>query len=158
MNLNRRTALIGMAGLGAAALGQLPTKAIADDTQQLYEAAKKEGHLTWYSGYLNQPIVDCIGQAFTAKYPGSALTRPRPPPRSPSSGSCRTSTAARCSPTSSPRTDASHMTYLIGKDKLVKYTPPNAAGLVPALRDFNGGGYYHPSWVGLVAIMYNTRA
>ncbi|MEO9190791.1 MAG: extracellular solute-binding protein [Acetobacteraceae bacterium] len=35
--------------------------------------------------------------------------------------------------------------------------PPNAAGLVPALRDFNGGGYYHVSWVGLVALMYNSK-
>src|ERR1700710_3030205 len=38
--------------------------------QQLYDAAKAEGELTWYSGILDQPICDQVGQAFTKKYPG----------------------------------------------------------------------------------------
>ncbi len=38
--------------------------------QQIYEAAKKEGQLTWYSGFLDQQICVRIGQAFTEKWPG----------------------------------------------------------------------------------------
>src|SRR5581483_4755959 len=67
MKITRRSVTAGMAALGAA--GCLGT-ARAEDTSQLYEAAKKEGQLTWYSGILNQPICDTVGQAFSKKYPG----------------------------------------------------------------------------------------
>lgn len=156
MKLDRRTALIGMAGLGATALAQFPTIASADDdTQQLYEAAKKEGQVTWYSGYLNQPICDAFGAAFTKKYPGIRYNSIKTTSEVAFQRVMQDINGGSVQADVFSTTDASHMSYLISKDRLVKYTPPNAAGLVPALRDFNGGGYYRPGWVGLVAIMYN---
>jgi iron(III) transport system substrate-binding protein len=145
-----------MLALGAGALAA-PAALAADEEKALYEAAKKEGAVTWYIGHFNQPIVNSIAEAFAKKYPGLELH-----------GTKTTSQVAfqrlmqdlnagavQCDVFSS--TDAAHMTRLIKLDKLVKYTPPNAAGMAPAVRDFNGGGYYRPGYIGLVAIMYNSK-
>ena len=37
---------------------------------ELYEAAKREGELTWYSGQLNAETGEAVGRAFTQRYPG----------------------------------------------------------------------------------------
>ncbi len=39
---------------------------------------------------------------------------------------------------------------------LVQYVPENEKGMSKALRDFDPNGYYHVSWVGIVALVYNT--
>jgi iron(III) transport system substrate-binding protein len=41
-----------------------------EDEKALYEAAKKEGKLTYYTVFFNQDVVNEIGAAFTKKYPG----------------------------------------------------------------------------------------
>ncbi|MBV8838651.1 MAG: Tat pathway signal protein, partial [Alphaproteobacteria bacterium] len=38
--------------------------------RELYEAAKKEGQLTWYTAHYDQQLSTEIGNAFTARYPG----------------------------------------------------------------------------------------
>ena len=68
MMVTRRAATFAMMAMSASTLAVPP--AWAEDEQQLYAAAKKEGQVTWYSGFLDQPICDAIGQAFTQKYPG----------------------------------------------------------------------------------------
>jgi iron(III) transport system substrate-binding protein len=42
----------------------------ANDEAALYEAAKKEGQLVYYTVFFTQEIVDEIGAAFSKKYPG----------------------------------------------------------------------------------------
>jgi len=154
--LTRRTALLSAAALTGSALAV--STAYADDTEaQLYEAAKKEGHVTWYSGYMNQPMCEAIAQAFTQKYPGIRVDATKTTSEVAFQRVMQDINASTVQSDLFSSTDSSHMAYLIGKDKLVKYTPPNASALVPALRDFNGGGYYFPGWVGLVALMYNTK-
>ena len=154
MSLTRRAAMIA---LGATSLG-LPAAAMAaDDEQQLYAAAKKEGRLTWYSGVLNQPIVESIGKAFTTKYPGISFNGTKTTSQVAFQRVMQDINGGAVQSDIFTTTDASHMTYLISKDKLVKYTPPGDSAMVPALREFNGGGFYHVTWVGLVAIMYNKK-
>ncbi|HEX5326342.1 MAG TPA: extracellular solute-binding protein [Acetobacteraceae bacterium] len=157
MRLTRRTLTFGIAGLGAAGLVAPRASAQTGPEQELYAAAKKEGQLTWYSGFLNQPICDSIGAAFTQKYPGVRVNATKTTSEVAFQRVMQDINGGAVQSDVFGTTDASHMSYLISKDKLVKYTPPDAAGLVPALRDFNGGGYYRPGWVALVAIMYNTR-
>lgn len=153
MQLTRRAAIIS-----AAALTAIAPRARADDSEsQLYDAAKKEGHVTWYSGYLNQPICDDVAHTFSQKYPGIRVDATKTTSEVAFQRVMQDMNAGAIQADVFSSTDSSHMAYLIDHDKLVKYTPPNAAGLVPSLRDFNGGGYYFPGWVGLVALMYNTK-
>ncbi|MEJ1976508.1 MAG: hypothetical protein WDN49_10765 [Acetobacteraceae bacterium] len=62
-------AILALRG-AALAQGVSPAGARSAQETQLYEAAKKEGQLTWYSGILDQPLCDAVGTAFTQKYPG----------------------------------------------------------------------------------------
>jgi iron(III) transport system substrate-binding protein len=150
--LTRRTALLSTAALAGSAIAS--SGASADE---LYDAAKKEGHVTWYSGYMNQPMCDAVAQAFTEKYPGIRVDATKTTSEVAFQRVMQDINANAVQGDLFSSTDSSHMAYLIAHNRLVKYTPPNAAGLVPALRDFNGGGYYFPGWVGLVALMYNSK-
>src|SRR4051794_34376546 len=68
--VSRRTVLLAAAG---GAVGAFPGPARARSRSGLeihFEAAKKEGQLTWSSGFLNQEICVRIGNAFSQKWPG----------------------------------------------------------------------------------------
>ncbi len=156
MQITRRAVTTGMMALGAGAIAA-PAASAADDQAKLYEAAKKEAKVTWYSGYLDQPMVDAVGRAFTAKYPGISMAGTKTTSQVAFQRLMQDLNAGSVQADVFSSTDAAHMSDLIAKDKLVKYTPPNAAGLVPSIRDFNGGGYYRPGWVGLVTLLYNSK-
>jgi iron(III) transport system substrate-binding protein len=53
-------ALSGVAGAAAQ----------SDQEKQLYEAAKAEARLTWYTAQFDQALATKVGSAFTQKYPG----------------------------------------------------------------------------------------
>ena len=155
--LSRRTAMLGAAGLAGAGAWASTAQA-ADDaaTAGLYEAAKKEGQLSWYSGVLDQPLCEAVGRAFTTKYPGISVS------------AIKTTSqvafqrvvedlrggAPQCDVFTS--TDVGHMSYLIGKNLLVKYTAAAASGMVQSLRDFAKDGYFQVTWVGQIVLLYNT--
>ena len=156
MTLSRRTVLLSAGA--AAAIGSARAQPAADSPaiQALYQAAKKEGQVGWYSGVLDQPMCDAAGRAFTARYPGIAVNAIK-----------TTSQVAfqrvvedlrgggpQCDVFTT--TDVGHMSYLISKQLLVKYTAEAAAGMAKSLRDFAKDGYFQVSWVGQVALIYNS--
>jgi iron(III) transport system substrate-binding protein len=158
MPISRRTILL-TAGAGLALRPQRGQAQGAEDSAQLkdiYRAAKDEGQVSWYSGILDQPLCDKVGQAFTKRYPGITV------------GSVKTTSQVAFQRLvedlrgGSPQcdifttTDVGHMTYLISKQLLTKYSPEAAAGMVKSLRDFAQAGYYQVSWVGQVALLYNS--
>jgi iron(III) transport system substrate-binding protein len=156
MRIPRRTILLG-AGLLAAGVARAQT-APGDSAalQQLHAAAKKEGQLTWYSGILDQPICDRIGQAFTTRYPGIHVNAIKTTSQVAFQRLLQDLKAGVPQSDVLTTTDASHMSYLSGKGLLVQYRPENEAGMVKALQRFDPDGYYVVSWVGLVAIVYNS--
>ena len=156
MRLSRRTALLGAGAAAAVGPARAQPKADSPAVQALYEAAKKEGQVGWYSGVLDQPMCDAAGRAFTAKYPGIAVNAIK-----------TTSQVAfqrvvedlrgggpQCDVFTT--TDVGHMSYLISKQLAVKYTAEAAAGMSKALRDFAKEGYFQVSWVGQVVLLYNS--
>src|SRR5690606_24871960 len=69
MALDRRQFVAAAAG--AALLGSWAgAHAQQPSIETLYEAAKKEGELTWYIVYLPSEDAENVGRAFTARYPG----------------------------------------------------------------------------------------
>lgn len=157
--LRRRTLTAGMLGLGAATVCQRPVFAQpAADEQALYEAAKKEGRITWYSGLLNQPIVEEIGKAFEAKYPGIRADCTKTTSEVGFQRVMQDINGGKVQGDVFTSTDASHMSYLAGKGKLVQFTPPNGKYLVESARNqFKSDGYYHVTHVLMVALVYNTK-
>lgn len=71
--ITRRGLLQAGAALGTVgAMGRFPALAqeMTPHEKQLYEAAKKEGEVTWYSGQLSAEPGEAVGKAFGERYPG----------------------------------------------------------------------------------------
>jgi len=155
MRISRRT-LMQAAGAALALPATAASAQGSDQAKQLYEAAKKEGQVTWSSGILDEPLCVRVGQAFTQKYPGIAVNATKTTSQVAFQRLLQDLKGGAVQSDVFTTTDASHMAYLGGKDLLVPFAPESAAGLVPALRNFDPDGRYYVSWVGLVAILYNT--
>lgn len=65
----------GGAGSNAdsAALASLDGKSGPEREQALYDGAKKEGSVTWYTGLIPEQIIEPMKKAFESKYPGVRL-------------------------------------------------------------------------------------
>ena len=154
MTLTRRglplTLVIGWLTASSAAMAQ-------ETDKQLYEAAKKEGQVTWYSGILDQPICDKVGQAFAQKYPGIRVNAIKTTSQVAFQRLLQDIKAGSVQADVFTTTDASHMTYLKDKGEIVKFTSENAKDLVGPIKNMDPDGYYQVSWVGLVALLYNTN-
>lgn len=142
---------------GLLALAPAAAMAQSDNDKALYEAAKKEGQVTWSSGVLNQQICDEVGQAFTQKYPGIAVHAIKTTSQVAFQRLMQDLKAGTVQSDVFTTTDESHMAYLISKDLLIKYVPENEKGLSKVLRNIDPKGFYHVSWVGLVTAIYNKN-
>lgn len=123
---------------------------------QLYEAAKKEGKLTWYVSHVATAMAEKVGREFTAKYPDvsvnvvratNAVTWQR------LSQDIQVS-AQNCDVFSG--TEIGHYIELMKKGLLLQYVPMNAAKLSSELAMKDSGGYYHTTSAGLIGLGYNT--
>ena len=156
--VSRRSTLVGAgaAAIGAAHAQPTPRPADSPAVQALYEAARKEGQVGWYSGVLDQPLCDAAGRAFTSRYPGIAVNVIK------TTSQVAFQRVIEDLRGGSPQcdvlttTDVGHMTYLRGKQLLVPYVAEAASGMVQSLRDFAKDGYYQVSWVGQVVLLYNS--
>jgi iron(III) transport system substrate-binding protein len=125
-----------------------------DDTERaLYERAKQEGEVTWYSAQINQQLSDAVGAAFTAKYPGIKVNVVR------STSSVAYNRLQQDFQAGSGQADVfsssnpGHLVKLQEERKLEQYTPPNKAELLAKFRDDNG--YFHTTYAAIVIIAYN---
>jgi iron(III) transport system substrate-binding protein len=135
-----------------------PATAQTSQDKQLYEAAKKEGgQITWYSGVLNQQICDDVGKAFSAKYPGLSVHAIKTTSQVAFQRLLQDLKAGDVLSDVFTTTDESHMAYLVSKDLLLHYVPENEKGFSKVLRGIDPKGYYHVSWVGIVALIYNKN-
>ena len=147
-------AIAGIVAFAPAAMAQ-SNMAQSNNEKQLYDAAKKEGQLTWYSGVLNQQICDEVGQAFSKKYPGVSVHAIKTTSQVAFQRLLQDIKAGDVLSDVFTTTDESHMAYLVGKNLLLKYVPENEKGMSKVLRALDPKGYYHVSWVGIVALIYN---
>ena len=152
MALSRRSILTAI----AACVAVDRAHAEAGDLQTIYEAAKKEGQVTWYSGFLDQTICAQIGNAFSKKWPGITVNATKTTSQVAFQRLLQDMKGGRIESDIFSSTDLSHMAFLQKKNLLIHFDPPNAAGLVPALRTLDPKGDYYPGWLGVGAIGFNT--
>jgi iron(III) transport system substrate-binding protein len=145
-------ALLAAAFLAAGAPG-----AKAQSDAQLYEAAKKEGTLTWYSGVMDQALCEKVAQAFTAKYPGIRVDVTKTTSQVAFQRLMQDIKSGEVQSDVLTSTDASHFVYLKSKGELVKFAPENATKVVPAFQNIDPEGYYYVTWASLATIIYNTN-
>ncbi len=131
-------------------------RAASEDLAPIYDAARKEAQLTWYSGFLNQEICARIGNAFTQKYPGITVSATKTTSQVAFQRLLQDMKGGQVQSDVFSSTDPSHMALLQQKGLLIHFDAPNASGLVPALRQIDPKGDYYVGWVGVGALGYNT--
>jgi iron(III) transport system substrate-binding protein len=136
-NLLRRSAALAAAAILPARQGaaQGGVQGVLAHEQALYEAAKREGELTWYTGQLQAEPSEAIGRAFTERFPGVRCNVVRTTSQVAFQRLSQDARArvAQCDVFSS--TDYSHFTFLKREGRLMPYAPVNAAGMVKGARD-----------------------
>ena len=124
--------------------------------QALYEAAKKEGELTWYSGQIQAETGEAVGKAFTARYPGIKVNVVRSTSQVAYQRLSQDMQAgvAQCDMFSS--TDYGHYLSLKREEKLQPYRPKNADGMIASARDPDPDNMFQVFYIGLYLLAYNT--
>jgi iron(III) transport system substrate-binding protein len=152
--MDRRTFLKAVAASTLAAA--TPHRAMAEEAT-LYEAAKKEGQITWYTAHTDGETAEAMGRAFTAKYPGVAVTVVRTTAQTAYQRLSEElkNDALQCDVFSS--TDVGHYVALKAQSRFAHYVPENAAKVSPEFQNFDKDGFYYPTSAGLIGITYNTR-
>ena len=156
--ITRRHLIAGTAAMGSVGVWQ---KAIAQslppNEQELYEAAKREGEVTWYSGQIQAEPGEAVGRAFTQRYPGLKVNVVRSTSQVAYQRLSQDMRAgvAQCDIFSS--TDYGHYLFLKGEGKLMPFRPKNADGLIPALRTPDPDNHYQIFSVGLYPMAHNTQ-
>lgn len=123
----------------------------------LYDAAKAEGELTWYSGQYNAESSEAMGRAFNERFPGVHCNVVRSTSQVAFQRLSQDTRAGirQCDVFSS--TNSGHFTQLKREGKLTKYTPVNAAGMLPSIQNMDPDGYFHTSFLGLFMMLHNTQ-
>jgi iron(III) transport system substrate-binding protein len=148
--------LLAMAGAAAAIRGA-SAQEMPPHERALYEAARREGEITWYSGQYNAETSEAVGRAFGERYPGLRCNVVRSTSQVAFQRLSQDMRAgvAQCDVFSS--TDFGHYVLLKREQKLLQYRPENDAGLVPDLRRADPDGFYHTTFLGLYLLAYNTQ-
>lgn len=158
MPLITRRRMIAATAAGAALA---PFAAFADELspheRELYEAAKKEGELTWYSGQVQAETGEAVGRAFMERYPGIKANVVRSTSQVAFQRLSQDMQAgvAECDMFSS--TDYGHYLYLKREGKLLAYRPSNADGMIAAVRDPDPDNMWQIFYLGIYLFAYNTQ-
>ncbi len=152
-----RQRIVAIAAAGwIAALASVPALAQSEREKQLYDAAKKEREFTWYTAHYDQALATRIGNAFTQKYPGVHSNVIKATAGVTFQRLLQDIKAGQIQSDVFSSTDISHFVQLKRDGNLEKFVPENEAKIVPAFQHVDPDGFYTVTWVGLVAISYNT--
>lgn len=157
MKITKRQALLGAAGLLLTGANRAGAQTLLPHEQELYNAAKAEGELTWYSGQLAAEPTEGVMQAFSARYRGIKINVVRATSQvvfQRLSQDMRARTAI-CDVFSS--SDYGHYSFLKDQNVLMQFRPVNADGLIEQLKVADPDNYYQTSYMGLYMLAYNTQ-
>lgn len=157
MNGITRRRLFGAAA--GAAFGGLGLPAAAQDVpaheRELFEAAKREGEITWYSGQYDAETSEAVGGAFGERYPGVKVNVVRSTSQVAFQRLSQDMRAgvAQCDVLSS--TDSGHFVLLKRQGRLLQFRPRNADGMLPSIRNADPDNFFHTSFL-LFLMAHNT--
>lgn len=154
--LTRRMALALAAAAAASsrswAQGEMP-----EHERELYEAAKREGEVTWYSGQYSAEGSEAVGRAFGERYPGLRCNVVRSTSQVAFQRLSQDQRAgvAQCDVFSS--TNFGHYSQLKRQERLMQFRPRNADGLLPPLRVSDPDNFFQSTFLGIYLMGHNTR-
>ncbi|MCC7271759.1 MAG: extracellular solute-binding protein [Alphaproteobacteria bacterium] len=149
-----RQTILGWAAAAALVIAAAP--AARADFTQLYEAARKDGELTWYTAHFTTQQAEETGRAFEKKYPGIKVNVVRTTAQVAYQRLNQDMAAGvvKCDVFSS--TDIGHYIELKKKGALLAHTPENAGKVGEPFQKLDPDGMYHATAAGLIVIGYRT--
>jgi iron(III) transport system substrate-binding protein len=139
----------------AAALFVAPAQAQSE--QELYEAAKNEGELTWYIAHFSAENAEAVGAAFTEKYPGVKVNVVRATSQVIMQRLMQDfeNQARNCDVFGSA--DEGHYVELKQNKLLTRYVPRNAGSVLKQYQGVDPDGYYHITAAAMLVLAYQTE-
>ncbi|WP_421991578.1 ABC transporter substrate-binding protein [Roseococcus sp.] len=153
--INRRQ-MAGLAVWSATASRAWAQSPLTPREQELHEAAKREGEITWYSGQYSADSSEAVGRAFNARYPGVRCNVVRTTSQVAFQRLSQDARAgvAQCDVLSS--TNGGHYIQLKRQNRLMQYRPANAEGLLPVLRQPDPDNFFQSTFLGIYLLGHNT--
>lgn len=159
LRLSRRAVLKGSSALALSlSVGMRGAEAREITTRQreLYELAKKEGEVNWYTAHSNDTTAQALGRDFEAAFPGIKANVVRTTAQVAYQRLTQEQKANAMQVDVFSSTDLGHYVALKEKGLLEKYAPDNAGKLIEVYKNYDPDGYYTVTSAGLIAIAYNT--
>jgi len=155
IGLTKRQLLATAASLAAVRTARADT--LPPHEQALYDAAKREGELTWYSGQVQAETGEAVGRAFARRYPGLKANVVRSTSQVAFQRLSQDMQAgvAQCDIFSS--TDYGHYNLLKREGKLLAYKPVNMDGMIPSAQHADPDNMFQIYYIGLYLIAYNNQ-
>jgi iron(III) transport system substrate-binding protein len=158
--IRRRSFIAGgsaalLLGSGLRALAQ-SAPAMTPHEKELYDAARKEGELTWYTSHSDDITAQALGRSFEQAYPGLKVNVLRTTAQVAYQRITQEikASAIQCDVLSS--TDLGHSVELKAKGAFEKYVPENSSGVLDIYKGYDPDGFYHVTSAGMIGIGYNT--
>ena len=142
-------------GLSVGARGA-QAREITARQKDLYELAKKEGEVAWYTAHSNDTTAQALGRDFEAAFPGIKANVVRTTAQVAYQRLTQEQKAGAMQVDVFSSTDIGHYVALKEKSLLEKYAPDNASKLIDVYKNYDPDGYYTVTSAGLIAIGYNT--
>jgi iron(III) transport system substrate-binding protein len=139
----------------AAALALISVPARAG-LQELTEAAKKEGEVTWYVAHYTSDGAEDLGRGFNETY-GIKVNVVRTTAQVAYQRLLQDIRQKRATCDVFSSTDVGHYVRLKAEANFEKYIPENAQMILAEFRNFDPEGFYHATSAGLVLLTYNER-
>ena len=146
-------------GAGASLLGPAVARAARAPSApeaELYEAAKKEGEITWYTSHSDDTTAQALGRGFESLFPGIKANVVRTTAQVAFQRVSQEIKASAMQVDVLSSTDIGHYVYLREKKLLEKYVPANAGNVFEIYKNYDPDGYFHVTSAGLIGIGYNT--
>ena len=156
LDATRRTVLTGAGVLAAAAALPAYAAEMSAREKELYEAAKKEGELTWYTAHSDDVTAQALGRDFEAAYPGIKVNVVRTTAQVAFQRVTQEVRAGAMQVDVLSSTDLGHYVSLKEKNLLERYVPENAAKAIDVYKNSDPDGLFYVTAAGLIGISYNT--
>ncbi len=171
MKVNRRdflrwtggsVALVSAGGVGSlleacgGAAGGGPARPVEKDVTKLYDAAKQDGSVTWWTAHYEQSAAEKMAAAFKQKYPGIEVNLLRQTAQVINTRLNQELKAGNTDCDIFCSTDEGHYPPLIKGGFLTQYTPPDIDLIPKEFQNLNADHYYHLGAIGFNVINYRS--
>jgi iron(III) transport system substrate-binding protein len=128
-----------------------------DGEQQLHDAAKKEGQLTWYTSHTDSETAAAVCNGFEKKYPGVKCNYIRTTAQVAYQRLAQDQKAGLAQASVISTTDVGHFGRMKKDGWLQSYKPKNLVELADTFMPYNDpDGHYVVTSTGMMLITYNT--